>query len=38
MVVLKLKLVKGKYEYESAAAANVTSPAEDDNYGTTVLK
>ena len=36
--MLKLKLVKGKTEYESTVTANVTSPAGYVNHVTKVLK
>ena len=38
MVVLNLKLVKGKAADEASTTENLNAPAEDDNYGTTVLK
>ena len=38
MVMLKLKLVKGRTEDEASADSNVSAPAENDNYGTTVIK
>ena len=38
MVILKLKLVKGRNADEASAASNVTEPAEDDNYGTKIIK
>ena len=34
----RLKLVKGETVYDSDSGANVTSPDQDDNYGTTVLE
>ena len=36
--MMKLKLLKDKSVYEDAAAANVNSPAEDENRGTMLLK
>ena len=36
--MLKLKLVKGRTEDEASADSNVSAPAENDNYGTTVIK
>ena len=38
MVIMKLKLVKGKATDEAATAKNGTPPDEDDNHGASLLK